>query len=86
MWDYDKLFAEGNIVGFKHSDENQIHPYIIYEKNDCMDYFNDSLCYKSKDFISKIQYIIRLDELCFRRKYWRIFLYLQSVKAVISSG
>lgn len=62
MWDYDKLFAEGNIVGFKHSDENQIHPYIIYKKNDCMDYFNDSLCYKSKDFISKIQYIIRLDE------------------------
>ena len=62
MWDYDKLFAEGNIVGFKHSDEDQIHPYIIYEKNDCMDYFNDSLCYKSKDFISEIQYIIRLDE------------------------
>lgn len=62
MWDYDKLFAEGNIVGFKHSDEDQICPYIIYEKNDCMDYFNDSLCYKSKDFISEIQYIIRLDE------------------------
>lgn len=62
MWDYDKLFAEGNIVGFKHSNEEQIHPYIIYEKNDCMDYFNDSLYYKSKDFISEIQYIIRLDE------------------------
>ena len=62
MWNYDNLFAEGNIVGFKHSDEDQIHPYIIYEKNDCMDYFNDSLYYKSKDFISEIQYIIRLDE------------------------
>lgn len=62
MWDYDKLFAEGNVVGFKHSDEDQIHPYIIYEKNECMNYFNDSLCYKSKDFISEIQYIIRLDE------------------------
>ena len=62
MWDYDKLFAEGNIVGFKHSDEDQIHPYIIYEKNDCMEYFNDSLCYKSKNSISEIQYIIRLDE------------------------
>ena len=62
MWDYNKLFAEGNILGFKNNDENQIHPYIIYEKNDCMDYFNDSLYYKSKNFISEIQYIIRLDE------------------------
>lgn len=62
MWDYDKLFAEGNVVGLKHSDENQIRPYIIYEQNDCMDYFNNSLSYNERDFTSQIQYIIRLDE------------------------
>ena len=62
MWDYDKLIAEGNVVGFKHSDENQIRPYIIYEQNDCIDYFNNSLSYNGRDFISQIQYIIRLDE------------------------
>lgn len=62
MWDYNKLFAEGNIVGFKHSDENQIRPYIIYEQNDCMDYFNSSLSYNGRDFTSQIQYIIRLDK------------------------
>lgn len=62
MWDYDKLFAKGNIVGFKHNNDSEIHPYLIYEQNDCMDYFNDSLSYNSKNSISKIQYIICLDE------------------------
>ena len=63
MWDYDKLFAEGNVVGLLYSDgeivpipckfreESNIENLIQY-------YGNKDL--KCEDY--KIQYIIRLDE------------------------
>ena len=63
MWDYDKLFAEGNVVGLLYPDgeivpipckfreESNIENLIQY-------YGNKDL--KCEDY--KIQYIIRLDE------------------------
>ena len=62
MWDYDKLFAKGNIIGFKDTKENKLYTNVVYEKEDWMDYFNNSLSYKPKNIVSEIQYIIRLDE------------------------
>lgn len=40
MWDYDKLFAEGNIVGLKETKENKLYTHVVYEKEDWLDYFN----------------------------------------------
>lgn len=63
MWDYDKLFAEGNIVGLLYPDgeivpvpckfreESNIENLIQYYRNKDL---------KCEDY--KIQYIIRLDE------------------------
>lgn len=68
MWDYDKLFTKGNVVGLKDTKENKLYIHTIYEKEDWMDYFNDSLSYndsfsyKVKNITPVIQYIIRLDE------------------------
>ena len=62
MWDYDKLFAEGNVIGLKDTKENKLYTHVVYEKEDWMDYFNDSLTHKPKNIVSEIQYIIRLDE------------------------
>ena len=62
MWDYDKLFAEGNVIGLKETKENKLYTYVVYEKVGWMDYFNNSLSYKPKNIASEIQYIIRLDE------------------------
>lgn len=69
MWDYDKLFAEGNIVGFyvglvksfsaKVIDEHQNKILHNCYKNNSLSYCPD---YCSKETETKIQYIIRLDE------------------------
>lgn len=76
MWDYDKLFAEGNIVGVKNCYENFIYNQIIDPSEnsywvDC--YQNNELSCKEQFVINdkngseyttdfEIQYIIRLDE------------------------
>ena len=62
MWNYDKLFTKGNVIGLKDTKENKLYTHVVYEKEDWMDYFNDSLTYKVKNIASIIQYIIRLDE------------------------
>lgn len=62
MWDYDKLFTKGNVIGLKDTKENKLYTHVVYEKEDWIDYFNDSLSYKPKSIVSEIQYIIRLDE------------------------
>lgn len=62
MWDYDKLFTKGNVIGLKETKENKLYTHVVYEKEDWMDYFNDSFSYKPKNVASEIQYIIRLDE------------------------
>ena len=71
MWDYDKLFAEGNIVGFKNEVENRFGVYQITRDErlpiDAQYYnfgkrWND---YKNANLARSvifIQYIIRLDE------------------------
>lgn len=76
MWDYDKLFAEGNIVGVKNCYKNFIYNQIIdFGKNsfwvNCFQ--NNELSCKNQYVINdedsseyttdfEIQYIIRLDE------------------------
>lgn len=62
MWNYDKLFAKGNVIGLKETKENKLYTHVVYEKEDWVDYFNNFLTYKVKNFASVIQYIIRLDE------------------------
>lgn len=71
MWDYDKLFAEGNIVGLKNLDTGDIYTHTIWNYNSS--YWNE---YKNKDLSNRsfveeenrcgiffeIQYIIHLDE------------------------
>lgn len=77
MWDYDKLFAEGNIVGVKNCYEDKIYNNAIDINSGVawiVGYKNDELCCKNQ-FINmdnnvehsyktdfEIQYIIRLDE------------------------
>ena len=76
MWDYDKLFAEGNILGIKNCYENFIFNQVIDFSEptfwvEC--YKNNELICKGQYVVSdktkhsyttdfKIQYIIRLDE------------------------
>lgn len=62
MWDYDKLFAEGNIVGISPT-KNEVINLICSKSSHNIDgfrnlYSNNDLSYKN----IKIQYIIRLDE------------------------
>lgn len=71
MWDYDKLFAEGNIVGFKNEVEGRFGVYQItkdkelprearyYNFGKRWDDFKNTNLARSVIFI---QYIIRLDE------------------------
>lgn len=66
MWDYDKLFAEGNVVGLKNVSLNKIFNHGVTSKkywNDDneinWDYYKNNVLGRS-NFI--IQYIIRLDE------------------------
>lgn len=68
MWDYDKLFAEGNVVGFyvglidRHAiqvvDEEESKILHNYYENELLAYPD---CYE-KGMETKIQYIVRLDE------------------------
>ena len=70
MWDYDKLFAEGNIIGFyvplieKYTvhviDEKQKNILYNYYKNKLLSYSGPIISYE--DMKTKIQYIVRLDE------------------------
>lgn len=71
MWDYDKLFADGNIIGIKNSYENTIRNSVINAMCDMSwinNYKNRELCIKNAKTIEgyttdfEIQYIIRLDE------------------------
>lgn len=69
MWDYDKLFAEGNVVGIKNKLTNILNPTTVYDKSlwgnigyvDWRNYFNNNLSFIS-NYSFEIQYIIRLDE------------------------
>lgn len=63
MWNYDKLFAEGNVVGIKYID--YIGNHIVPQKTrwgidneDWKNFWNDKL----ESGAAEIQYIIRLDE------------------------
>ena len=62
MWDYDKLFAEGNIVGIspaKNEVINLVCSKFNHNINGFRDFYsNNDLSYEN----IKIQYIIRLDE------------------------
>lgn len=75
MWDYDKLFADGNIIGIKNCYENFIFNQVVDLEEPASwleGYKNSDLNYKKQhvaigeiysyttDF--EIQYIIRLDE------------------------
>ena len=75
MWDYDKLFAEGNIVGIKNCYHNCVFNRIVTNKPmfwvEC--FKNEKLCDRAECLIDKnsnitretdfeIQYIVRLDE------------------------
>ena len=62
MWDYDKLFAEGNIVGISPA-KNEVINLVCSKFNHNINgfrvlYSNNDLSYEN----IKIQYIIRLDE------------------------
>lgn len=60
MWDYDKLFAEGNVVGLKYKETNTIISVDTYNLKDAL-----FKCYQNNLLESsnqQIQYIIRLDE------------------------
>lgn len=68
MWDYDKLFAEGNIVGVRWTltNTNNIETYIVRNRRD-WHYPNETdwtIFWNAKldSGVSMIQYIIRLDE------------------------
>lgn len=73
MWDYDKLFAEGNIVGVKNIAKGTLFPMVV-EKNNTETlnlYKNDKLTFHAHCVVDvshsyptdfEIQYIIRLDE------------------------
>lgn len=71
MWNYDKLFAEGNVIGLKNIQTNFIMPTSVYAKENWgrvgqvnwYDYLNEDLSYYSTtEYDFEIQYIIRLDE------------------------
>lgn len=62
MWDYDKLFAEGNVIGIspaKNEVINLVCSKFNHNINGFRDFYsNNDLSYEN----IKIQYIIRLDE------------------------
>ena len=64
MWNYDKLFAEGNVVGIKNNKTNKTYIDVIETKEDKEFYIEDyginTLDYSPSN--EQIQYIIRLDE------------------------
>lgn len=70
MWDYDKLFAEGNIVGLHNVREGETYGWTVVDKSywhqsgqiNWQDYFNSNLSFDTGFYLFEIQYIIRLDE------------------------
>lgn len=71
MWDYDKLFAENNVVGLTIEDGEKVYNQVVSNP----DYWNDGQnvnwdlyknnqlsSYEETGFKFEIQYIIRLDE------------------------
>ena len=69
MWDYDKLFAEGNIVGLHNVREGETYGWTVVNKAywnesgqiNWQDYFNSNLSFDTGFYLFEIQYIIRLD-------------------------
>lgn len=73
MWDYDKLFAEGNVVGLKNKQQNRIFSSPVYGREfwgkegcvDWRDYYNESLSIsedENYEYTFEIVYVVRLDE------------------------
>ena len=70
MWDYDKLFAEGNIVGLHNVREGETYGWTVVDKSywhqsgqiNWQDYFNPELSFDTGFCLFEIQYIIRLDD------------------------
>lgn len=73
MWDYDKLFAEGNVVGLRNKQQNRIFPSPICGKEywgregyvDWREYCNESLSStedENQEYTFEIMYVVRLDE------------------------
>lgn len=66
MWDYDKLFAEGNIVGIKILSSNKVYNYVVDNRsignNNFWSYYKNNNLRDKDDNDFEIQYIIRLDE------------------------
>lgn len=69
MWDYNKLFAEGNIVGLHNVREGETYGWTVVDKSywhqsgqiNWEDYFNSNLSFDTGFYLFEIQYIIRLD-------------------------
>ena len=60
MWDYDKLFAEGNVVGLKYKKTNTIISIDTRNLQDALfKHYQNNLLESTNQ---QIQYIIRLDE------------------------
>lgn len=70
MWDYDKLFAEGNIVGLRNVREGETYGWTVVNKSywhqsgqiNWQNYFNSNLSFDTGFYLFEIQYIIRLDD------------------------
>lgn len=70
MWDYDKLFAEGNIVGLHNVRKGETYGWTVVDKSywnqsgqiNWQNYFNSNLSFDTGFYLFEIQYIIRLDD------------------------
>lgn len=65
MWNYDKLFANGNIIGIKILSSNNIYNYVVDSRqplNNIWSYYKNNTLTDKDDSDFEIQYIIRLDE------------------------
>lgn len=64
MWEYDELFAIGNILGIKNTSTGKIENSFVHNKNDkeCLieDFGVDTLDYPLAN--EQIWYVIKLDE------------------------
>lgn len=66
MQDYDKLFADGNVIGIKVLSSNKFYNYIVDNRNinnnSFWSYYKNNALTDKDDSDFEIQYIIRLDE------------------------
>ena len=68
MWDYDKMFADGNVIGIKVLSSNKFYNYIVDNRNinnnnnSFWSYYKNNNLRDKDDNDFEIQYIIRLDE------------------------